>query len=102
MAQSEKTYTLLSRRCNRCGETKPLTEFPVNRTETLGRGYFCSNCHYKATTAHRAKNREHYTKLERDRYHRMQEEASCHMKPRDFYHGFLLIRALENAEVVQT
>lgn len=32
------------RKCNVCGETKPLTEFPRNRTRPLGREYVCLVC----------------------------------------------------------
>lgn len=32
------------RLCGRCGETKPLTGFPRNRTEYLGRDFLCRLC----------------------------------------------------------
>jgi len=38
---------------------------------------------------------------ERERYHRIQEEAGCHLKPRDFYPGYCVLKALEIAEVVE-
>lgn len=38
---------------------------------------------------------------ERRDYHRMQEEAGCHMAPRLFYPGYRLLKALETAEVVE-
>ena len=44
---------------------------------------------------------EQYAGYERERYHRIQEEAGCHQKLRDFYQGYRIIKALANAEMVE-
>ena len=38
---------------------------------------------------------------EKERYHRIQDEAGFHSEIRDFYPGFGLLKALENAEVIE-
>lgn len=40
-------------------------------------------------------------KYNKERYHRIQEEAGCHMRVQDFYPGFRLLKALQTAEVVE-
>lgn len=35
------------------------------------------------------------------RYRRIQDEAGCHTRVRDFYPGFRLLKALETAEVIE-
>ena len=50
---------------------------------------------------YKRERREHYTQLEREYYHRIQDEAGCHVKPRVFYPAYRLIQALKTAEVVE-
>lgn len=40
-------------------------------------------------------------KTGREWYHRIQEEAGCHMRVNDFYPGFRLLKALMEAEIVE-
>lgn len=37
----------------------------------------------------------------RERYHKIQDEAGCHMRVQDFCPGYRLIQSLTNAEVVK-
>lgn len=37
----------------------------------------------------------------REHYHKIQDEAGCHMAVGDFYPGFRFLRALEGAEVIE-
>ena len=37
----------------------------------------------------------------RERYHRIQEEAGCYWDIQDFYPAYRLLKALEDAEVVE-
>ena len=48
-----------------------------------------------------AKGRETRQASSKRRYHEIQDEAGCYMKPRVFYPAFCLIKALANAEVVE-
>ena len=45
-----------ARRCSRCGEVKPLEEFPRHRSSPQGRGYHCKPCHARITRANIKKN----------------------------------------------
>lgn len=49
---------------------------------------------------YRKGRRQHYTDLERIRYHRIQDEAGCHRHITSFYGGFRFVESLSNAEVV--
>lgn len=44
------------RRCSRCGETKPLTNFVRNRRERSGYGYHCRPCHNRVSRENRERN----------------------------------------------
>ena len=46
------------------------------------------------------KNGEWY-EYKRRKYHEIQEAAGCHMSVVDFYPGYRIIKALENAEVIE-
>jgi hypothetical protein len=45
-----------ARRCSRCGQVKPLEEFPRHRSQPEGRGYHCKPCHARVTRANIKKN----------------------------------------------
>lgn len=37
-------FLLSSKECRRCGETKPVVDFPINNQRTDGRHYYCKEC----------------------------------------------------------
>lgn len=51
------TLELMERRCARCGETKPLGDFPRSKNEIGGRGYWCKPCSREAANAYNARMR---------------------------------------------
>ena len=46
----------MTRRCPRCGETKPLPDFARNRSTKSGYGSYCKPCHNSVVTENRQKN----------------------------------------------
>jgi len=45
-----------TRRCSRCGQVKPLVDFPRHRSQPKDRGYHCKSCHARVTRANIKKN----------------------------------------------
>jgi len=43
------------KKCNKCGETKELSEFYIDRAMKDGRKNYCTTCQYKRTYAHSKK-----------------------------------------------
>ena len=56
--------------CNKCGETKPLDDFPRNRTKADGRGGWCRECDAEGRRRRYEENRD----KERERNRRWREE----------------------------
>lgn len=53
-----------TRQCTKCGERKPLAEFPVDKTATLGRRGNCRICHTAAQSArYHADPERHKTRI---------------------------------------
>jgi hypothetical protein len=48
------------KKCSNCKESKPLTEFPKNRTNKDGYSYLCFICNRASTKSYREKNGERY------------------------------------------
>src|SRR5580700_8965893 len=48
------------RRCGRCGQVKPLSDFAWRRIHKGQRGNYCRPCHAAYKQEHYAKNRERY------------------------------------------
>jgi hypothetical protein len=46
----------MTRRCPRCGETKPLPDFARNRSAKSGYGSYCKLCHNSVVAENRQKN----------------------------------------------
>lgn len=58
---------MTEKRCSKCRETKPLTEFWRNRSTKDGYQSQCKPCHYGSVKANiDGPNREHYMRLRRD------------------------------------
>lgn len=60
----ESRLSATGRRCPKCGETKPLSDFPLHRARAGGRYAYCRACHresvreYRRTEAGRRANVE--------------------------------------------
>ena len=93
--------TQVYKKCPKCGKEKPKTEFFKDWRRKDGLYSYCKPCHNAVTYDYKRRNREFATQIERNRYHRIQEEAGCHLKLRNFYPGYRLIRDLLVAEVVE-
>ena len=93
---SEKTSTLVSKRCPRCKEWKPRGGFYGNRSRYDGLDGYCKTCRelYREALGY-------YADLEQERYHRIQDEACCHNPLRRFYPAYRFLKSLETAEVVE-
>lgn len=59
--------TVAEKRCNRCGITKPIEDFSLNRSKSMGRQCTCKSCYNEH---HRILNRLH-------REHRIPVDHSC-------------------------
>ena len=46
--------------CTKCGDDKPLHDFPVNNTKKDGRGSSCRECQKKYVNEHYLKNKQQY------------------------------------------
>lgn len=55
------------KRCPRCGHTKDIDEFNVNRTASDGRQTYCKPCMFNATEESRKKDPERYNAWSRKR-----------------------------------
>lgn len=53
--------------CNRCGETKTLQEFYVNRLCSDGRANPCKDCKRGYQKQHRSENLDYYREYDRER-----------------------------------
>jgi hypothetical protein len=53
-------YVGLMRRCNRCGQEKPLTDFAWHRRDKGKRQHHCRTCQAAYRRAHYLRNRERY------------------------------------------
>lgn len=51
------TVIEFERRCPKCDETKPVTEFPRNRSRADGRAAYCRPCHAANLAEYRATER---------------------------------------------
>ena len=51
--------TVAEKRCNRCGEIKPIEEFGLNRSKSLGRQCACRECDRNHLAVIRQLHREH-------------------------------------------
>lgn len=49
-----------SKACSKCGEIKPLLDYPRKSNRKDGRGSACNQCHRLYTRRHYAENREYY------------------------------------------
>lgn len=88
------------------------TSMPASRLETYRRydhspkGY-ARKKRYEDSEKGKARYDKHRAKYgghaayERERCRRIQDEAGCHMRVRDFYPAYCLIRAFATAEVVE-
>lgn len=45
--------TIITKLCRKCGEEKPLTEFHIDNTKTLGRSSYCKECKKKWHKTHK-------------------------------------------------
>ena len=68
-----------ARRCSRCGETQPLTEFSVDRSKSSGRKSQCLRCDRERSARYYLENREAVLAREADRrsYARPSEPRVC-------------------------
>jgi hypothetical protein len=93
------------KRCPKCGKYKPLEDFYKNRSRKDGHSCYCKVCADIVNKPHaiawKQKRREHYTELERNRCQRIKDEAGYHHKVETFYPGYRLIKALQDAEIVE-
>lgn len=86
-------------KCIRCGEWKRKDDFyPTCLKKSL---FWCKECWCAYMRKYKKEHREQFTKIERNYYHKIQDEAGCHMRPRDFYPGYRVLKALQDAEVVR-
>lgn len=47
-----------TRKCHKCGETKPLADFPRNASQPLGHAYACKRCTWQASREWKARNKD--------------------------------------------
>ena len=71
--------TIKSKKCTKCGENKPLTEFRKDRTRKDGLQYVCKSCNRK----YYEKNREAYKERDRKYYEKNREAEK--EKKRKYY-----------------
>lgn len=74
------------RRCPDCGEVKPITDFPRNRSRFDGRGVYCKPCHNTRTLAYYRTPRGTVARAEsrratRDRARARYDEAVAQLTP---------------------
>lgn len=84
------------KRCPRCKGRKPRDAFYWVRSRYDGLDGYCKVCRESYRKA-----LGYYADLERERYHRIQDEAGCHWGVRSFYPAYRFLKALENAEIVE-
>ena len=131
MALSERTSIAQFRRCTKCKLVKELSGFYPSKRNKGGLRPDCKMCgaetqrkyrrkygyaankRYDHSAKGRARTRRWYHSPKNkewwlahptyqvDRYHRIQEMASCYQKINIFYPGYRFIKALENAKVVE-
>lgn len=65
--------------CKQCNLEKDETEFPVNRSKSNGRGFYCNTCMYDRLKAWRARNPEKVRIIQKRRYERIKNVI-----PQDF------------------
>ena len=103
--QSEKTYTQVYKTCSTCEVTFSIEMFLKRIDRKSGRRSQCKFCFGRSSAASKKryyeKNKQHHFAVMRERYHKIQEEAGCHMKVRVFYPAYRIIKALETAQVVE-
>lgn len=76
---------MATRKCCKCGEVKPLTEYYKDKTQSTGRSYRCKSCsnkHYKKYYQEESEARKEYSK---DYYYENQENYIDYHKKR--YHN---------------
>ena len=108
MVQSEKTYMPASKLCKCCKVVKSTDAFYPDRIKKDGLQSWCKDCRawWSREHGHPTQtrwNREHVAQRvesNKQRYHEKQEEAGCHQDPRVWWPGYQLLKALEEAEVV--
>lgn len=58
--------TTQNKTCNKCGETKPLDDFPKRKDSPDGRRAECQQCYSKRQAKWRNENREKYNTYQRE------------------------------------
>ena len=89
------------KKCSSCRKAKPIVEFFSNAGKLDGLRHNCKTCHYTSALRYRQNRLEYYAHLARENYHQIQDEAGCHIKPRDFYPAYRFLKGLETAEIVE-
>ena len=100
MAQSERIFTQASEiRCIKCGLWKPRTDFYESLLSE--RHYCCRVCWCAHMRGYKKEHRAQFSEIERRYYHRIQDEAGCHLRPRVFFPGYRFLLTLQDAPVVE-
>ena len=78
------------RQCSKCREWKLQVDFYRYGKKTIS---YCKSCWNSYMMQKYSK--EQRAEWERDRNHRIQEEAGCYLKVRNFYPGYRFLKALQ-------
>lgn len=63
--------------CKECNLEKDDKEFPVNKSKSCGRGFYCNACMYARLKVWRSKNPEKVRVIQKRRYERLHGTKVC-------------------------